>query len=110
MIRMNGVWLEFNQDIYIVAYSILDRFDKRSGKPYKKMLGIYKDKLSMLGEKQFTVKSTKFGETFKYDDYGITWFDSYKDAKKFVLKKNPKCKLVKECSNYWNIIEEIEVK
>lgn len=104
MIRMNGVWLEFNQDIYIVAYSILDRFDKRSGKPYKKMLGVYKDKLSMLGEKHFTVKSAKFGEIFKYDDYGITWFDSYKDAKKFVLRRNPECKLSKITNNTWELV------
>lgn len=107
MIRINGVYLDFNQDIYVVAYSILDRFDKR-GKLYKKMLGIYKDKLSMLGEKQFTVKSGKYGETFKYFDYGVTWFDSYKDAKKFVLKKNPNCKLVKVSNNYWNIVREGE--
>lgn len=103
MIRINGVYLDFNQDIYVVAYSLLNRFTKR-GKAYKKIIGVYKDKLSMLGDKYFTVKSTKFGQTFKYDDYCITWFDSYKDAKKFVLNRNPGCKLSKLTNKFWEVV------
>ena len=105
MIRINGVYLDFNQDIYVVTYSLLNKFSKR-GKRYKKIVGIYKDKLSMLGEKHFTVKSTKFGESFKYDDYGITWFDSYKEAKKFILNKDSKNKLVKRTNKFWEVIVE----